>query len=519
MHTNEDPERLSRERNLFFRLLQVGLAEDAAPYAAEVLDLLVEVTGAQRGFLAVEGEAGAPPLLEVSKGLAAEERQAVRASLSQGIIRDALRTGQTISTASATADPRYSGFQSVQAGKIQAVLCAPLSARGSRGEDLGSIGVLYLAGRTKPGPFPEVDRSLIELAAKVIGPHVDRLLRRQDSSKVDHTAALREKLPGFSLAGRSPALASVMREVLAAAQVPVAVLLRGESGTGKSAIARALHDASTRRAKPFVEVNVAALPESLFEGEFFGAERGAHSQAHQRIVGKVEAAEGGTLFLDEVGELSLTAQTKLLSFLQSKRYLRLGGTNTITADVRIIAATNRDLEAAISSKSFREDLYYRLNVLEIVLPPLRERASDIEDIADAIAARLGSGEAPALPLSSGARLELAQADWPGNVRQLENTIARGWATALGEGAFAIEARHLFGRPKSPEAPKAEAASQPSVGDFQLKTREFQAQLVEAALRDTEWNVSETARRLSLSRSRLNELIRAFGLSREERSSR
>ena len=127
--------------------------------------------------------------------------------------------------------------------------------------------------------------------------------------------------------------------------------------------------------------------------------------------------------------------------------------------------------------------------------------------------------APALPLSSGARLELAQADWPGNVRQLENTIARGWATALGEGAFAIEARHLFGRPKSPEASKAEAASQPSVGDFQLKTREFQAQLVEAALRETEWNVSEAARRLSLSRSRLNELIRAFGLAREERSSR
>jgi DNA-binding NtrC family response regulator len=199
--------------------------------------------------------------------------------------------------------------------------------------------------------------------------------------------------------------------------------------------------------------------------------------------------------------------------------LRLGGTSTITADVRIVAATNRDLEAAIANKSFREDLYYRLNVLEIVLPPLRERASDIEDIADAIAARLGGEEAPALPLSSGARLELAQADWPGNVRQLENTIARGWATALGEGAFAIEARHLFGKPKAAEASKAEATSPSAVGDFQLKTREFQAQLVEAALRETEWNVSEAARRLSLSRSRLNELIRAFGLSREERPSR
>jgi Nif-specific regulatory protein len=512
-----DLQRVHRERDLFFRLLQVGLASDARPYATEVLSLLVDATGAQRGFLAVDGEAESAPLLEVSRGLDDGEREAVRASLSSGIIGEALRTGATVSTASAATDPRYSAFASVQAGRIQAVLCAPLRVRSPRGEDLGSIGVLYLAGRSTPGPFPESDRALCELAAGVIGPRVEELLCRVESPREpDHTSELRARLPSFSLAGRSRALADVMRQVLAAAAVPVAVLLRGESGTGKSVVARALHDASARRAKPFVEVNVAALPETLFEGELFGAERGAHSQAHQRIVGKIEAAEGGTLFLDEIGELPLSSQTKLLSFLQTKRYMRLGGTQSLLADVRILAATNRELETAVRDKTFREDLYYRLNVLEIVLPPLRARVADVAPIAELVAERLGSTEAPALPLSSDAKRALAEAEWPGNVRQLENVVARGWANALADGSFAIEPHHLFGRALSEGQPARPPESEDAPIDFHARTRQFQAELVERALTQADWNVSETARRLSLSRSRLNELIRSFGLTRRGR---
>ncbi len=517
MSENAEVQRVRRERDLFLRLLEVGLASDARPYAAEVLNLLVDATGAKRGFLAVEGEPNAPPLLEVSRGIDDGEREAVRASLSSGIIGEALRTGKTVSTASATSDPRYSAFASVQAGRIQAVLCAPLPVRSPRGEDRGSIGVLYLAGRAAPGPFPESDRALCELAAGVIGPRVEELLRRAEApAEPDHTAELRARLPSFSLAGRSRALAGVMRQVLAAAAVPVAVLLRGESGTGKSVVARALHDASARRAKPFVEVNVAALPDTLFEGELFGAERGAHSQAHQRIVGKIEAAEGGTLFLDEIGELPLASQAKLLSFLQTKRYMRLGGAQPLVADVRILAATNRELETAVREKTFREDLYYRLNVLEIVLPPLRSRPEDVAAIAELVAERLGSPEAPALPLSSDAKRALAEAEWPGNVRQLENTVARGWANALADGSFAIEPHHLFGRAIAGGAPARTPDSDDAPIDFHARTRQFQAELVERALTESDWNVSETARRLSLSRSRLNELIRSFGLSRHPR---
>jgi Nif-specific regulatory protein len=192
--------------------------------------------------------------------------------------------------------------------------------------------------------------------------------------------------------------------------------------------------------------------------------------------------------------------------------MRLGGTTPVIADVRIVCATNANLEEAIREKRFREDLYYRINVLEIVLPPLRERREDVPAIADAVALRLGDDAALRLPLSRAASRALSDAEWPGNIRQLENVVARGWATALSERAQAIEPRHLFGDklpPTSSPTPSAE------LGSFQEATRLFQGKLVADTLTAAGWNVSEAARRLDLSRSHLNELIRAFALSRKK----
>src|SRR6185369_465378 len=169
--------------------------------------------------------------------------------------------------------------------------------------------------------------------------------------------------------------------------------------TGKTALARALHESSPRARGPFVELNCAALPEALFESELFGAEKGAHSTATRRIEGKVDAAKGGTLFLDEVGEIPLAVQSKLLMFLQSRRYYRLGGSAAIDADVRVVAATNANLEELVQKKRFREDLYYRLNVLEVRVPPLRDRPEDVAPIADAFVRALGKAHARPLPLS------------------------------------------------------------------------------------------------------------------------
>ena len=267
-------------------------------------------------------------------------------------------------TACAVEDPRFRDQASVQARRIPAVLCAPVGAS-------PVIGVLYLQGRAAPGPFSEDDRPHVDLSARHQAPRADRPLAREDGPpSVDATRELRGRLALRGIAGTSRALAEVFRQVLVAAPVPVAVLVTGESGTGKTAIARALHDSSPRANGPFVEVNCAAIPETLFESELFGAEKGAHSTATRRIEGKIDAARGGTLFLDEVGEIPMPTQVKLLRVLQDRTFERVGGTETLEVDVRLIAATNRDLKKEIAASSFREDLFYRLNVVPIVLPAL-----------------------------------------------------------------------------------------------------------------------------------------------------
>jgi Nif-specific regulatory protein len=288
----------------------------------------------------------------------------------------------------------------------------------------------------------------------------------------------------------------------------MSVLVTGESGTGKTAVARALHRSSPRGEAPFVELNCAAIPETLFESELFGAEKGAHSTATRRIEGKADAARGGTLLLDEIGEMPLATQSKLLGFLQSRRYYRLGGSAPVEADVRVVAATNAELPALVRDRRFREDLFYRLSVLELHVPALRERREDIGPIAEQIARVTGEAHGRVLPLSRLARLALVEAEWPGNVRQLENAVQRGWATAAAEGATTIEARHLFA--------DAAAVPEPEQPTYQEAVRSFQARFLREALEASGWNVTETARRLELSRSHLNDLVRTLGLARPTR---
>lgn len=510
--TSEDISRLRLERDLFLRLLELGSREDIEPLLSDALALITEVTGAKKGYIEIDAAAGHDqsqrPRFSMTQGFGAEELVHVRRSISTGIIAKALATTTTISTASALDDPRFQAQQSVQARKIQAVLCAPV------GSD-PALGVLYLEGRRAAGPFPEEDRAHAELFARHLAPLVDRLLTRLERDEaqghVDHVSALRQKLNVDDIAGTSRALAEVLKQIAVAAAVPVSVLITGESGTGKTALARALHKSSARASGPFVEVNCAAIPETLFESELFGAEKGAHSTATKRIEGKVFAAQKGTLFLDEVGEIPAAVQGKLLMFLQSRRYYRLGSNSPIEADARIVAATNADLEELVKAKRFREDLYYRLNVLQIHVPPLRERPEDIVPIAEAIAQSLGKNHERVIPLSRAAKVALTDGPWPGNVRQLENAVARGWAVALSEGASAIEAHHLFpdrGEPTS--ADKAEPVH------YEDAMRKFQARFLREALEECGWNISETARRVGLARSHLYDLIRAHGLSKNTR---
>jgi Nif-specific regulatory protein len=313
--------------------------------------------------------------------------------------------------------------------------------------------------------------------------------------------------------GRSSALANAFQQAALVAPLDVNVLLTGESGTGKNLLARVIHDNGPRSTAPFVELNCAALPESLIESELFGALRGAHSTAQRSVEGKVAAAKGGTLFLDEIGEIPLLAQAKLLQLLQSKQYYPLGSAHPVVADIRLIAATNSDLAEAVSERRFREDLFYRLQILPIRMPSLAERREDIPDLARHFCVSAFDRHGLArLDLSPGALLALDAVDWPGNVRQLAHAIEAAVIRAAGEGARRVERHHVF-----PDL-RGEAAGGDDSLSFQEATRRFQRELLLKTLSETSWNVTEAARRLDLARSHVYNLIKAFGLEREPESS-
>ena len=253
---------------------------------------------------------------------------------------------------------------------------------------------------------------------------------------LDHpTAGTHLRIVGESVEWRG-----VLRDATQVAATDTTVLITGESGTGKEVVARFIHAASPRRNRPFVALNCAALPEQLLESELFGYERGAFTSAHQAKPGQIELASGGVLFLDEVTEMSLSAQAKFLRVLQEREFQRLGGTRLVKANIRVIAATNRDLRKAVERGSFREDLFYRLGVFDIQIPPLRDRASDIVPLSDSFLQEIGrSFGRPAAELTREARAALLQYEWPGNVRELRNVLER--AAILCEGG-PIDVSHL-----------------------------------------------------------------------------
>jgi transcriptional regulator with GAF, ATPase, and Fis domain len=311
--------------------------------------------------------------------------------------------------------------------------------------------------------------------------------------------------------GESPSWRRVLTQATQVAPTETTVLLVGESGTGKEVIARLLHRASPRDAGPFIALNCAALPEQLLEAELFGYERGAYTGATQSKPGQLELASGGTLFLDEVGEMSPSAQAKFLRVLQEREFQRLGGTRVLRTDARIVAATNRDLLRAIAQGLFREDLYYRLNVFAIQLPPLRDRREDILPLTDAFLTEIGRGLGrPPSGVSRDARKVLVEYHWPGNVRELRNILER--AAILCEGGL-ITTEHLaVGAPPPPRpapsgAVHAVAASVSSAGDLESLERT----MVEHALHDARFNKSKAAKALGLTRRQLYVRLRRHGL--------
>jgi transcriptional regulator with PAS, ATPase and Fis domain len=306
----------------------------------------------------------------------------------------------------------------------------------------------------------------------------------------------------------------VLAHAARVAQTETTVLLTGESGTGKEVVARFIHHGSRRSNGPFVAINCAALPDQLLESELFGHERGAFTGAVTAKPGRMEQAGGGVLFLDEVGEMAPTVQAKLLRVLEEREFQRLGSTRVLHADIRVIAATNRDLHSAMRRGLFREDLYYRLGVFEIALPPLRERLDDIPDLADSFLEEIGETVGrPAAGIAREAKEHLLAYSWPGNVRELRNAIER--AVILADGGF-IRSEHLpVTSPRN--APSTGPVDSPQsplpAGGVNLEA--IERSLVAKALTQARHNKTRAAKLLGLTRAQLYSRIEKYGLAEPE----
>jgi len=326
--------------------------------------------------------------------------------------------------------------------------------------------------------------------------------RRLQKENVQLKRSLEEMERFSEIVGKSGAIQQVLEMVQTVAQTDATVLIRGESGTGKELVARAIHAHSNRRYMPIVIVNCGALPEGVLESELFGHERGAFTGAQYRRKGKFEMADGGTLFLDEIGDVGLKTQMDLLRVLEEKAIYRVGGNVRIPVDFRVVAATNRDLEVAVAEKAFREDLYYRLNVFTIRIPPLRERREDIPMLAEHFLQRLVRSMNRAIEgFSPDAMAALVARDWPGNVRELRNAIERA-AVVRTQGWILPEDFPFDGQASAAEA----IANGKSLADLEKVH-------IAKILKETGWNISRTARLLEIDRVTLYNKMRKYGIER------
>jgi Nif-specific regulatory protein len=422
---------------------------------------VAEALGADRATIwLVDGEKN----LLVARVALLPELDELRHPIDRGLAGWVAVRGESVRVDDASLDPRFDPSVDRETGyTTKTVVAAPIRER-PQGPVRGVVQVL----NRKTGAFDEEDSRFLDALALQLGSALALTTLRADSDGPG--VVLRG--PFNRIVGTSAPMREVYERILKSARTQATVLLRGETGTGKTLLARAIHVNSGRQAGPFVTVDCTTLPSELVESELFGHERGAFTGAERRVLGRVERAHGGTLFLDEIGDLPASLQAKLLRFVQERAFERVGGRETLTADVRVICATHRDLEAEIAARRFREDLYYRIRVVEIDVPPLRDRGSDevlrlARHFADEYGKRYGRGR---MTITAEAERVLASHRWPGNVRELEHWIESAIVLADSD---AIEPKHF---PRIRAAGSAETQPARSLDDV---VREHVARTVAA----------------------------------------
>jgi Nif-specific regulatory protein len=422
-------------------------------------------------------------------------------SADAGIAGRVVSSGRAMVVQDVRQDPdHFPGFDDPKRFITRGLVAAPMQMRKT------VLGVVEVLNRRGDGHFTERDAELLQVFANLAAISVANAQRHEGIKRENRT--LRAVAPeARPIIGASTALRDVLKLCDRVASTNATVLLLGETGTGKEVCARAVHARSPRAASAFVAINCAALPETLLESELFGHEAGAFTGATGQKLGRFELADGGTLFLDEIGDISMSTQIKLLRVLQEREFVRVGGTRTIACDVRIIAATNRDLPALIRDGSFREDLYYRLNVFPIRVPPLRERIDDIPLLVSHFVTEIARDLAvPAVPVSDAAMALLCAYGWPGNIRELRNVIERAVLLADREGIQPAHLpREIVGTAEPSAAPAAGAA-----------VEAYERALILKALREHDWNQTRAAAALGLSRDNLRYRLRKYGITRADR---
>jgi Nif-specific regulatory protein len=497
---------MSDELTMLYEITDTLGAPGPLPRSLQrILQILAQRMGMRRGTLSILNPETSELQIEVAHGLTAEARKRGRYKLGEGITGRVVATGEPAVVPVVSQEPRFLNRTRSRGTREKdeiSFICVPIKINH---QTIGALSV----DRLHRDLDLNHDLRLLTIIASIIAQTVNNLLlidrekERLQNENLKLKGQLQERFQVGNIIGTSGRMRQVFEMIDRVAKSSATILIRGESGTGKELVASAIHYNSLRANKPFIKVNLAALPETLVESELFGYERGAFTGALQRKQGRFELAQGGTVFLDEIGDLSPSVQLKLLRVIQEREFSRLGGTTTLKADVRLLAATHRDLEQNLAKGTFREDLYYRLNVFPIYLPPLRERMADIPLLAEHFLSKYsGEHQKPVNRLSAPALELLMQYPWPGNVRELENVMERAVLVCDEDTILSV---HL------PPSLQSQEPGASNTSGMASQVEKLERELITEALRQTRGNQSRAAKILDTSLRILGYKIKQYGI--------
>ncbi|MEI8121823.1 MAG: sigma 54-interacting transcriptional regulator [bacterium] len=501
--------RESVELSVLYRISQaVAHRRDISALFQEVFDILEKDMGMSFGTLTLRRPDTDVFVIEASRGLTPEEHKRGQYRLGEGITGSVAKSGKAEVVPDLSKDSRFLNRTRSRKGGPIAFICVPIVHHRI------VIGTISIDRPSDEKGMLGKDQEFLRLVANLLAEAVASIREQmveQEGLKAENERLRRQlgdKYQPHNLVGNSKGMRVVYDQIAQVADSAATVLIRGETGTGKELVARAIHFGSARRANPFVSVNCAALPENLIESELFGHEKGSFTGASQQRKGRFELAHGGTLFLDEIGDITPAVQVRLLRVLQERSFERVGGDRQIVVNVRVIAATSRNLEDAIRSGRFREDLYYRLNVFPIHMPPLRERRSDILLLADYFLQKSNQTYVKKIKRISTQAINMMMAyHWPGNVRELENCIERAVLTSTDE--------VLHGYSLPPSLQTSDATNTPllpeSGASLETMVESFEREVIVDSLKRHRGIAAAVARHLQTTQRIINYRIKHLGI--------